>query len=159
MLIDSRLRTVHGGNAGTDTEQEQLARQLIASLGPEGVDDLLDGTCTLVYLYTKWLREAYEAHDKDVIEYVVPTCVAALKMMPRSIPPEAVPTMAGLIIASATDLSPTLWRRQYGNWTDAELAPLEATAFLLAEHINRLTDDPDFATRMIMEALSQAEAR
>jgi hypothetical protein len=34
---------------------------------------------------------------------------------------------------------------------------LEATALLLAEHINRLTDDADFATRLITEALSEAE--
>lgn len=34
---------------------------------------------------------------------------------------------------------------------------LEATAFLLAEHINRITDDPDFATRMVTEALSSAD--
>ena len=35
--------------------------------------------------------------------------------------------------------------------------PLEVTAFLLAEHINRLTDDHDFASRMITEALSSAD--
>jgi hypothetical protein len=35
--------------------------------------------------------------------------------------------------------------------------PLEATAFLLAEHINRLTGDGDFATRLIAEALSGAD--
>lgn len=34
---------------------------------------------------------------------------------------------------------------------------LEATTFLLAEQINRITDDPDFATRMITEALSRLE--
>lgn len=33
---------------------------------------------------------------------------------------------------------------------------LEATALLLAEHINRLTEDHDFATRLIAEALSSA---
>lgn len=158
MLIDSRLRTVHTGRSGSDPEQEQLAQQLLASLGPEGIDDVLDGTCTLIYLYMKWLREAHEAHEKDVVEYVVPTLVTSLKMLPKSVPPEAVPTMAGLAIAAATGLSPTLWRKQYGDWTQAELTPLEATAFLLAEHINRMTDDQNFATRMITEALTQVES-
>ncbi|WP_179500320.1 hypothetical protein [Streptomyces sp. WZ.A104] len=46
--------------------------------------------------------------------------------MPRSIRPEAVPTMAGLVIAAGTGLSPTLWRKQYGDWTEAEPTPLEA---------------------------------
>lgn len=158
MLIDSRLRTVHTGRSGTDPEQEQLVQQLLTSLGPEGLDDVRDGACTLVYLYMKWLREAHEAHEKDVIEYVVPTLVTSLKMLPRSVRPETVPTMAGLAIAAATGLSPTLWRKQYGDWTEAELTALEATAFLLAEHINRMTDDQNFATRMITEALSKAEA-
>ncbi len=62
--------------------------------------------------------------------------------------------MAGLVAAAGTGLSPSLWRKQYGYWTDDEMNPLEATAFLLAEHINRITDDRDFATRMISEALS-----
>lgn len=158
MLVDSRIRTVHAGKSGPDPEQEQLVQQLLTSLGPEGVDDVLDGTCTLIYLYMKWLREAHEAHEKDVVEYVVPTLVTSLKMLPKSVPPEAVPTMAGLAIAAAIGLSPTLWRNQYGDWTEAELTPLEATAFLLAEHINRMTDDHNFATRMITEALSKAEA-
>ncbi|ARZ72577.1 hypothetical protein SMD11_7001 [Streptomyces albireticuli] len=34
---------------------------------------------------------------------------------------------------------------------------LEATTLLLAEHVNRITDDPDFATRMITEALSNVD--
>ncbi|MFJ9322511.1 hypothetical protein [Streptomyces globisporus] len=158
MLIDSRLRTVYGGRGGSDPEQEQLVEQLLTSLGPEGIDDVLDGTCTLIYLYMKWLREAHEAHEKDVVEYVLPTLVTSLTMLPGSVPPEAVPTMAGLAIAAATGLSPTLWRKQYGDWTEAELTPLEATAFLLAEHINRVTDDQNFATRMITEALTQVES-
>lgn len=160
MLIDSRLRSVHKDrtDADPDPEQEDLARQLISSLGPTGLDDVLDGACTLIFLYVKWLREAHEAHDKDVIEYVVPSLVTTLRRMTRSIPPEAIPTMSGMVIAAAIGLSPTLWRQQYGDWKKMELTPLEATAFLLAEHINRITEDPDFATRMITEALSQAEA-
>lgn len=158
MLIDSRLRAIHAGGAGAEPEQDELVEQFSASLRPEDVEDLLDGVCTLIYLYAKWLRQAHEDHDKDVIEYVVPTLVTSLLRMPRSIPTEAVPTMAGLVIAACTGLSPTLWRKQYGDWTEAELAPLEATALLLAEHINRITEDQDFATRMITEALSQAEA-
>ncbi|MFH9135022.1 hypothetical protein [Streptomyces sp. NPDC017524] len=158
MLIDSRLRTVHAGRSGADPEQEQLVRQLLSSLGPEGIDDVRAGTCTLIYLYTKWLREAHEAHEKDVVEYVVPTLVTSLKMLPMSVPPEAVPTMAGLVIAAATGLSPTLWRKQYGDWTEAELTPLEATAFLLAEHINRMTGDENFATCMVTQALTQVES-
>jgi hypothetical protein len=108
-------------------------------------------------MFMTWLRKAHEDHDKDVIEYVVPNLVATMRMMPRSVGPEAIPTMAGLVIAAGTGLSPNLWRKQYGPWTKAEMTPLEVTAFLLAEHINRVTEDPDFATRMISEALSRAD--
>lgn len=157
MMIDSRLRSVHADATGPDPEQERLVQQLISSLGPQGVDDVLDGACTLIFMYMKWLREAHEAHDKDVIEYVVPTLVTTLRQMTISIPPETIPTMSGMAIAAAIGLSPTLWRQQYGDWKRTELIPLQATAFLLAEHINRMTDDPNFATRMITDALTQME--
>ncbi|BCM69908.1 MULTISPECIES: hypothetical protein [Streptomyces] len=157
MMIDSRLKAVYDGKTGTDAEQQQLIDQYTASLGPGGADDLLDGACTLIYMYMTWLRMAYEDHDRDVIESVVPHLVASMRMMPKSVRPEAIPTMAGLVVAAGTGLSPSLWRRQYGDWTKDEMNPLEATAFLLAEHINRITDDRDFATRLISKALNSAD--
>ncbi|SED31072.1 hypothetical protein SAMN05428945_5386 [Streptomyces sp. 2224.1] len=156
MVIDSRLKAIYDGTTETDPEQQELIDQFTASLSPKGAGDVLDGACTLIYMFMNWLRMAYEDHDKDVIECVVPQLVATMRMMPRSVRPEAIPTMAGLVIAAGTGLSPSLWRKQYGKWTAKEMNPLEATAFLLAEHINRLTDDRDFATRMIAEALSKA---
>lgn len=157
MVIDSRLKAIYDGKTGTDPEQRRLMDQFIGSLGPQGARDLLDGACTLIYMYMIWLRRAYEDHGKDVIEYVVPSLVATMRTMPRSVRPEAIPTMAGLVIAAGTGLSPSLWREQYGDWTKEEMNPLEATAFLLAEHINRLTEDRDFATRLITDALSKAD--
>lgn len=157
MMIDSRLREIHDGKTKTDPEQQALIDQFTASLGPEGADDLLDGACTLIFMWMQWLRAAYEAHDKDVMEYVVPSLVGTMRMMPKSVPPETIPTMAGLLVAAGTGLSPSLWRKQYGYWAKDELTPLEATTFLLADHINRLTDDPDFATHLITEALSRAD--
>jgi hypothetical protein len=155
MMIDSRLKAVHAGKTAPDPDQQALSDQVAASLGPGGVDDVLDGVCTLIYMFVQWLRTAYESHDKDVIACVVPNIVATLRMMPNSVRPEAVPTMAGLLVAAGTGLSPGLWRKQYGYWAEDEMTPLEATAFLLAEHINRLTGDPDFATRVITDALSR----
>ncbi|MFF7969649.1 hypothetical protein ACFZC3_30410 [Streptomyces sp. NPDC007903] len=62
-----------------------------------------------------------------------------------------------MLISSDLGLSPSLWRAQYGRWTDAETNPLEGTAVLLAEHINRMSDDCDFATRMVTDALTGAD--
>ncbi|GGR90669.1 MULTISPECIES: hypothetical protein [Streptomyces] len=157
MVIDSRLKSIYDGGTAIDPEQQQLIDQFTASLGPRGAHDLLDGACTIIYMFMTWLRMAYEDHDKDVIEYVVPSLVASMRMMPKSIRPEAIPTMAGLVVSAGMGLSPSLWRKQYGKWTKEEMNPLEATAFLLAEHINRLTDDREFATRLISNALSKAE--
>ncbi|MFJ9629164.1 hypothetical protein ACIQPR_05430 [Streptomyces sp. NPDC091280] len=157
MMIDSRLKSVHDGRSGTDPEERALMDQLIASMGPGGLDDLLNGACTLIYMFMTWLRKAHESQGKDVVEYVVPTLVATMRMMPRSCPPEAVPMMAGLTIAAGTGLSPNLWRRQYGDWTKEEMTPLEATVFLLAEHVNRVADDPEFAVRMVIDALTRAD--
>ncbi|WP_328583352.1 hypothetical protein [Streptomyces sp. NBC_00370] len=157
MMIDSRLKGIHDGRTEADPEQQSLIDQFTASLGPKGANDLLDGACMLIYMFMTWLRKAHEDHDKDVIEYVVPSLVASLRMMPKSIRPEAIPTMAGLVIAAGTGLSPNLWRKQYGSWIEEEMTPLEATTFLLAEHINRITEDPDFATRLISEALTNAD--
>ncbi|MEV0254536.1 hypothetical protein AB0H82_09735 [Streptomyces sp. NPDC050732] len=157
MMIDSRLKGIHDGKTETDAQQQLLIRQFAQSLGPDGANDVLDGTCTLIYMFMSWLRKVHEQHEKDVIEYVVPNLVATMRMMPKSCPTEVIPIMAGLVTAAGLGLSPNLWRGQYGDWTDEEMTPLEATAFLLAEHINRIADDPDFATRMITEALASAE--
>lgn len=123
MMIDSRLRGIHEGKSGTDPEQQALIDEFTASLGPKGADDVLDGACTLILMFMTWLRKAHEEQDKDVIEYVVPNLVATMRMMPRSVRPEAIPTMAGLVIAAGTGLSPSLWRQQYGYWTREEMTP------------------------------------
>ncbi|MFI1096645.1 hypothetical protein [Streptomyces sp. NPDC020917] len=157
MMVDSRLKSIYDNKVEPDAVEEALTEQFVASLGPSGADDVLDGACTLIYMFMQWLRMAYEDHGKDVIEYVVPNLVATMRLMPRSVRPEAIPTMAGLLVAAGMGQSPGLWRKQYGYWTNDEMNPLEATAFLLAEHINRLTEDRDFATRMITEALTRAD--
>ncbi|MFI9810162.1 hypothetical protein ACIHEJ_38715 [Streptomyces sp. NPDC052301] len=157
MMIDSRLKAVYDSKSGTDPVQQQMMEQFAASLGPAGIDALLTGTCTLIYMLVKWLRTACEEHGKDVIEYVVPALVASMRMMPKTFRPEVIPTMAGLLVAAGTGLSPSLWRAQHGRWTEAEMNPLEATAVLLAEHINRIAGDHDFATRLITEALSDSD--
>ncbi|MCX5395260.1 hypothetical protein ABZY68_08255 [Streptomyces sp. NPDC006482] len=157
MVIDSQLKAIYDGKTGPDPEKQRMIEQFTAGLGPKGIDDLLDGACTLIFMFMNWLRAAYEDHDKDVIEYVVPSLVATMRMMTRSVRPEAIPTMSGLVIAAGTGLSPSLWRRQYGDWTEGEMNSLEATALLLAEHINRLTDDRDFATRLVTDALSSVD--
>jgi hypothetical protein len=155
LIIDSRLKQF--GHDEPGDEQQQLTDQLLRSFDAKAANAVLDGACTLVYLFTQWLRQVHESQDKDVLEYVLPSIVGTLKMMPRSIPREAIPTMAGLIIASAIDESPTLWRRQYGGWKEEEMTALEATAFLLARYINDLTGDDNTATRMIMDLLSSVE--
>lgn len=157
MMIDSRLKAIHDGKSAIDPEQQELIDQFTDSLDASGANAVLDGTCTLIFMYMTWLRSAYEDQDKDVIAYVVPNLVATMRMMPQSVRPEAIPTMAGLLVAAGTGLSPNLWRKQYGFWTEEEMTPLEATASLLADHINRLTSDPSFATRMIIEALSAVD--
>ncbi|MBW1603109.1 hypothetical protein JJV70_13540 [Streptomyces sp. JJ66] len=159
MMIDSRLKSIHAGKTEADPAEREMIDQYTASLGPGGARDVLDGACTLIYMFMSWLRRAHEDHDKDVIEYVVPNLVATMRMMTKSVKPEAIPTMAGLVIAAGTGLSPNLWRYQYGDWTKEEMTPLEVTAFLLADQINRITEDPNFATRLITDALSSAEAR
>ncbi|WP_035844766.1 hypothetical protein [Kitasatospora azatica] len=158
LAIDSRLKALYDGRTESGPEQQQMVDQFAASMGPTGFDELLDGACTLIFMFMSWLRAACESRDKDVIEHAVPTLVATMRMMPRTFRPEVIPTMAGLLIAAGTGLSPNLWRAQYGPWTSTEMNPLEATAVLLADHINRLAgDDHDFATRLITEALSSAE--
>ncbi|MEV1026904.1 hypothetical protein [Streptomyces sp. NPDC050264] len=153
MMVDSRLKAIYGGEMVADPEEQALTAQFTAGWGHRELDDMLDGACTLIYMYMQWLRQAYEEHEEDVLAVVVPYLVGTLRMMTKSVPPETIPTMAGLLVAAGSGLSPSLWRKQYGYWTDGEMNPLEATAFLLAEHINRITNDRAFATRLVTEAL------
>ncbi|MER7578668.1 hypothetical protein [Kitasatospora sp. NPDC097691] len=155
LVIDSRLRAVYDGRSGDDPERQRMVDEIVASYGPTEAEELLEGVCTLVYMYMKWLRSAFEEHDEDAVDHVVPSLVATMRMMPRTFRPEVVPTMAALLIAAGTGLSPTLWRAQYGSWTEAEMNPMEATAVLLAEYINRISGNGnDFATRLVGDVLS-----
>jgi hypothetical protein len=158
-MVDSRLRALYADKAESDPEQRELTAMFAASMGPEGIGAVLDGACTLIYMYMKWLQALCEQQDEDVVEYVVPAAVGTMRMMPKSVRPEVIPTMAGLLVAAGTGLSPNLWRAQHGPWTEAEMSALEATVVLLAERMNRITDDRDFAVRMIAEALSLSEQR
>lgn len=157
MLIDSRLQTIYGGKAGPDPEQRALTDQFLASMGRREAEAMLDGACTLIFMFMQWLCMAYEDHGEDAIEIVVPNLVASMRRMPRSVSPAAIPTMAGLLVAAGTGLSPALWRKRYGDWTRDEMTPLEATALLLAEHIDRITENRGFAVRMIAGALPAVE--
>ncbi|MEV7184093.1 hypothetical protein [Kitasatospora sp. NPDC093102] len=158
MVIDSRLKAVYDGKSGTDPEHQRMVDQLTASFGPEEAEALVEGACTLVYLYMNWLRSAFEQHEEDVIEHAIPSLVATMRMMPRTFRPEVIPTMAGLLIAAGTGLSPNLWRAQYGPWTKEEMNPLEATAVLLAEYVNRISGNgKDFATKLVTDVLSEAD--
>ena len=91
MLIDSRLKGIYDNTGRTDAEQHALTDQFAASLDPSEFDDLLDGACTVIYMFMQWLRMAYEDHAKDVIECVVPNVVAAMRMMPRASVPRPSP--------------------------------------------------------------------
>jgi hypothetical protein len=156
LVVDSRLKAIYDDTSEPDPDHKQLVEQFAATLGPDGFDALVDGACTIIYMLMSWLRQACEDLDKDVIEYSVPALVATMRMMPRTFRPEVIPTMAGLLVAAGTGLSPNLWREQYGDWTGAEMNPLEATTVMLAEHINRIADDQSFATRLISDALAGA---
>ncbi|GHF60447.1 hypothetical protein GCM10018790_43040 [Kitasatospora xanthocidica] len=158
LVIDSRLRAVYDGKTGTDPEEQRMLEEAVASFSPAEARAVLEGVCTLVYLYMNWLSKAFAEHEEDVVEHVVPSLVATMRMMPRTFRPEVVPTMAGLLTAAGTGLSPTLWRAQYGPWTEEEMNPLEATAVLLAEYVNRISGKGnDFATTLVSDVLSKAE--
>ncbi|MFE4972010.1 hypothetical protein ACFRAR_07820 [Kitasatospora sp. NPDC056651] len=158
MVIDSRLKAVYDGKSGTDPEHQRMVDQITASFGPAQAEALIEGACTLVYVFMNWLRQAFEHQDEDVIEHAVPSLVSTMRMMPRTFNPEVIPTMAGLLVAAGTGLSPNLWRAQYGSWTKEEMNPLEATAVLLAEYINRISGQGnDFATKLVTDALNQLD--
>jgi hypothetical protein len=158
LILDSRLKELSDGACAPDPAKRELVEQLLRSYDLNGVKDVLDGACSLIYLFMEWLRQVHEDNQGDVMEYVVPYVVDTMRRMPRSIRPEAIPTMTGMLTAAAIGLSPTLWRKQFGPWTPAELTALEVTLYILADHINRLTGDQDAATQMIARLLDATES-
>lgn len=157
LYVDSLLARIREGDSHTDPRHRELIDQFFGSFSSEDASDVLDGACTLIYLYMEWLRQAHEGQDRDVVESVIPYVVGSMRKMTISIKPEAIPAMVGMLTASAIGLSPTLWRKQYGPWTEAEMNAMEATLVLLADYINHLTNDESMAIRMIADIMESLE--
>lgn len=152
MDIDSMLKRIHGssGTGGTG-----LAAQLVDTA--EQARDVLDGYCTVIYLFITMWRKTAEASGANLLADVLPGVITRLREMTRTVAPSTIPTMAAMMTAAVLGASPTLWRAQFGDWQPEELAAVQATALLLAEGINTARGRDDAALRMIMEALARAE--
>ncbi|MEU6713043.1 hypothetical protein ABZ897_16295 [Nonomuraea sp. NPDC046802] len=157
-MVDHRLQQIRlNGNADACWFHNPDA-----SLALDGADfdSLVTGACTLVYVYTNWLRQAHEHHGAEtpeVIGIVTGYIAGSLRLMTQSVEPESIPTMVGLATAASLDLSPTLWREQYGPWMPSELNALEATLTLLAYKINEIAQDDTMAIRMVADALHPSD--
>jgi hypothetical protein len=152
MQVDALLART---KEATTTARDAVAEDMLASV--TSLDELIDGFCTVIYLYMTCLRQAHEDAGRDVIEDVVPSVVQTLRMMTTSVAPEVIPTMTGLVTAAAMQLSPSLWRRQFGRWTKEEMNALEATALVLAEQINQRSHDDRAAIRLVTVVLAQGD--
>lgn len=152
MQVDALLvRAKEFGSPESDTGIERMVASVTS------LDELIAGLCTVIYLYMTYLRRAHEAAGRDVIADVVPSVVRNLRRMSARVAPEAVPTMTGLVTAAAMQLSPTLWRAQFGPWAKEDVQALKATALVLAEHINQRAHDDSAAIRLVADVLAQAE--
>lgn len=67
------------------------------------------------------LRKAHEAVGRNVLEPIVPAAIAGSTHMTRTVPPEVIPAMTALMAAAALNLSPSLWRDQFGPWRPEEM--------------------------------------
>jgi hypothetical protein len=173
MHIDSLLKQIHGaaseqpgssgqegrGNGQEGTSSEQAGQPgtefVLSSLEDE--QNLLDGICTLIYMFMTAFRKACQECGKDVLAEVIPRVVFQLRHMPKNVAPATVPSMAAMMTAAAMELSPNLWREQYGPWSPEELNAVVATAVMLAEEVNQAHNRDDAALRMIMDAIGRAE--
>ncbi|MBW8484762.1 hypothetical protein [Actinomadura parmotrematis] len=150
LLVDAQLRRVRAGAPPREIDDRALR-----AFDARGARDVLDGACTLIFVFVQWLRHAHGSGRQGVLAEVVPPVVRALRALPGSVRAEGVPTMAAMMTAAALDQSPTLWRRHYGPWTAEEITALEITAFLLADRVNALAGDAEAATRLVTELLTE----
>jgi hypothetical protein len=153
MDIDSILNRIHGTS---DTRDSGPATEHLIGT-PEQARNMLDGYCTVIYLFITMWRKTAEASSDDLLADVIPGTITRLGEMTRNLEPSTIPTMAAMMAAAVMEASPTLWRAQFGDWQPEELAAVQATALLLAEGINSAHDDDAAALRMIMGTLTRAE--
>jgi hypothetical protein len=153
MDIDSTLRRIH---ADAGTRSPGPAAEDVAGTQQQA-RDVLDGYCTVIYLFLTMWRKTAEVSGQDLVTEVIAGVVTRLREMTRNVAPSAIPTMAAMMTAAAMEASPTLWRAQFGDWRPEELAAVQATAVLLAEGVNLAHEDDTAALRMIMGVLEQAE--
>jgi hypothetical protein len=160
MHIDSFLRRVYADVDGTAPGDELDPVDVTTT--EEQFRALLDGYCTVIYILIAGWRNTLNEDgenkgDTYVLEKIIPEVVIGLRHMTKNVAPSAIPTMAGMLTATALGLSPNRWREQFGEWRREEMPALEATAAAVADRVNRMHDDRDAALRVIMDALGQAE--
>ncbi|MEV5575916.1 hypothetical protein AB0L06_38260 [Spirillospora sp. NPDC052269] len=153
-VLDTRLKSLGSGEAAGEDE---LRNRYLESFGPQGAADVLDGACTLIYVYMQWLEDAYSSQDEDVMEHVVPWILGTMKLM-KVVNDEGIPTVAGLLVAPLVGISPTLWRREHGAWRKEEMTALEVAMVLLGLRVNELTGDDDAAVKLITDLLDRVES-
>jgi hypothetical protein len=156
MEIDSFIKRIHGTGSGRPDESGELVAEQVVPTARQA-RGVLNGYCTVIYMFITMWRKASEATDRDLVAGAIAATVTGLRGMTRTVAPSTIPTMVALMTACAIDASPTLWRTQFGEWRPEELPSVQATALLLAEGINRSHNDPDAALRLIMDAVARAE--
>ena len=66
LLVDSQLRAFQNGVSAPDLPDRELTDRFMRSLDRESAGEVLDGTCTLIYLWMEWLRQVHEAKGQDL---------------------------------------------------------------------------------------------
>jgi hypothetical protein len=150
--IDSLYKRAHGISGVADGVLDAAL-----STKTDQARDLLDGYCTIINMFITGWREALPDHEMDVLSGLIPVMISRFRRMTTTVVPSTIPTMAAMMTAAAIDVSPNLWRAQFGDWQSEEIPALRTTAVLLAETVNNAHGDVDAALRFIMDALAKAE--
>lgn len=128
-----------------DFESSSELDALIAD-GDVEPQDVLAGLATLIYTFITVLNR--NVGDTDALHSVVPAVITRLRGI-EYLQPEAVAMMAGAMTAACLGLSPNLWREQYGKMRPIEYLPWTFTAWLLADLIDTVFEQPGYAINAV----------
>lgn len=161
-------RTVPGGAIATAVSMVELlnesgdgqpdtsaVEQVLAAVDRWGIPTVTEAFSIVIYALLNLIQPA-PSEEEDALHLIVPALIAKLRKLElEEVPPEALPTLAGVFTAACLGQDPFAWRTALGPLRQGEPLSWCYAAWLLADLIDHaVLHEPGGSTKILRQIVS-----